>query len=191
MLQTSDADIRKGSLVLGRHKNLNQLLSCLGTCTCRNIDSMSAVRAIGPSRKLNILPINPCSRSGPASSLSFRHTSLYFEAALQTRLTLPGLFRFSTGWFGKYHSFPKVPLTRPVCLRMPFLHLYLLTADTNSSGLGPFGIFAPVSKADARLSCSCLIGLTLLHFSILTSYRSPVIFVVLSSIFCACSSFFD
>ena len=79
-----------GSLVLGRHKNLKQLLSCSGTCTCRNFDSMSAVRIFAPSRNLNIVPINSCSRSGPDSNfsnLSFRHTSLYFDAALQTRLT--------------------------------------------------------------------------------------------------------
>ena len=42
-------------------------------------------------------------------------------------------------------------------------HLYLLTVDTNSSGLCPFGIFAPVSKADPRLSCSCSAGLVLVH----------------------------
>ena len=72
---------------------------------------MSAVKAIGPSRNLNIVPINQCSRSDPANKLSFRHISLYFAAALQTRRTLPGLLGFSTGWCGKYHSFPKEPLT--------------------------------------------------------------------------------
>ena len=90
---------------------ISRLLSRSGTCTCRNTDSISAVRAIGPSRNLNIVPINPCSRSGPANNLSFRHISLYFAAALQTRRTLPSLLGFSTGWFGKYHSFPKLPLT--------------------------------------------------------------------------------
>ena len=36
-------------MFLGRHKNLKQLLSCSGTCTCRNIDLRSSVRAIGPA----------------------------------------------------------------------------------------------------------------------------------------------
>ena len=126
---------------------------------------MSAVRIIGHSLNLNIVPFNTCSRSGPASSLLFRHTSLYLDAALQTRLTLPGLFGFSIGCCGKYHSFPKVPFTSDssIFLRIPFLHLYLLTVDTNSSGLGPFGILAPVSKADPGLSCSCSVGLALVH----------------------------
>ena len=130
---------------------------------------MSAVKAIGPSRNRKIVPINPCSRSGPASRLSFRHTSLEFEAALKTRLTLPGLFGFSTGWCGKYHSFPKLHVTSDPSNTITnlFLHLYLLTADTNSSGLDLFGIFAPISKADPRLSCSCSVGLAPAHSTVI------------------------
>ena len=124
---------------------------------------MSAVRVIAPSQNLKYVPINSCSRSSPASSLSFRHISLYFDAALQTRLTLPGYFGFITGWCGEYHSFPKVLFTRPISLQTPFLNLNLLIVVTNFSGLRPFGIFAPVSRADPRLSCSCWVRLNLVH----------------------------
>ena len=126
---------------------------------------MSAIRATGPSQNPNIVPIKPCSRSSPASSLSFKHTALYFDAALQTRLTLPGLFGFSTGWWGKYQSFSKVPFTSDSSKNFMnrFLLFYLLTVDKNFSGLGSFGIFAPVSKADPGLSSSCSVGLALVH----------------------------
>ena len=124
LLQKHDVDTLKFSQVclFLVATGISSSLSCSGTCTCRNIDSISEVRAIGPSRNLNIVPINPCSRSGPANNLSFRHISLYFAAALQTRRTLPGLLRFSTGWCGKYHSFPKVPLSSdlPRILTSPF-----------------------------------------------------------------------
>ena len=80
------------------------LQSVVGTC-CRTLCSENMTLI------LNIVPINPCSRSGPANNLSSRHISLYFAAALQTRQTLPGLLGFSTGWCGKYHSFPNVTLT--------------------------------------------------------------------------------
>ena len=127
--------------------------------------SMSAVNAIGLSPNLNIIPINPSIRSRPAISLSFRQTSLYFFAALQTRLTLPRLFVFRNGWCDKNHFYQKYLSirTHPISLRILFLHLYLLTVVANSSGLGPFGIFAPVGKADPRLSCSFSVGLDLVH----------------------------
>ena len=128
---------------------------------------MSVVRAIGRLRNLKVYPIKPCSRWGPASSLSFRHISLYFDAALQTRIILTGWCGFSTGWCGKYNSFPKVPFTSDPfnIFTNPFLHLYLLTVDTKFSGLRPFGIFAPVSKADPKLRCSWSVGWTLVHSS--------------------------
>ena len=44
-------------LVLGRHKNLKQLLSCSETCNYWNIDSISTVEAIGPSWNWNIFSI--------------------------------------------------------------------------------------------------------------------------------------
>ena len=126
---------------------------------------MSAVRAIGPALNLNIVQTNPSSRSGPASSLSFRHNFLHFEAAFQTRLTLPGLFGFSTGWCGKYHSFPKVPFTSDSS------NIFTKSFSTSVSNdcwykifrFGPVGIFAPVSKTGPGLSCSCLVGLALVH----------------------------
>ena len=96
-----------------------------GTCTYRNIDSLSALRAIGPTRNLNIVPINPCSRSGHISGLLFRHSSLYFDAALLTRLTLPGLFGFSTRCSCKYRSFSNVSCTSesPKNYSSLFLHM--------------------------------------------------------------------
>ena len=53
--------------------------------------------------------------------------------------------------------------TRSISLRICFLHLCLLIVDTNSSGVGPLGIFAPVGKADQRLRCSCPVVLALVQ----------------------------
>ena len=55
--------------------------------------------------------------------------------------------------------------TRPLSLRIPFLHLYLLAAETNSSGFCPFRISAPVSKVDTRLSRSYSVGLFSVHYT--------------------------
>ena len=126
---------------------------------------MSAVRVNCPSRNLKIVPIKPCCRSGPASTLSFRHTSLYFDEHCNNSLSLPGLFGFSTDWWantiisGRCLSLR----SRPISLWIPFLHLYPLTVDTNFSHLGPFEIITPVSKADPMLSCSCSVGLALVQ----------------------------
>ena len=111
-----------GLLVVGLQRDLGQLLSCSEYVTCRNTHSMSTVNAIRPSRNLNIVPVNPCSRPGADSCLSFRQVFLYFDAALQTRLTLPGLLWFSTELCGKYRSFPKLPfaLDSSNILTIPF-----------------------------------------------------------------------
>ena len=129
------------------------------------MDLISAVRAIRPPRNLNIVPINPFSRSGPASSLSFRKTSSYVEAALQTRLTLPGLLGFSTGSCGKYHSFPKVHFIFYSfnMFMNPISTSVSIDCGYSCSGLGHFGIFAPLSKADRRLSRSFSVGLALVQ----------------------------
>ena len=56
-----------------------QPISSLKTCTSRN-DSISADMAIGPTGKIQF-QINSCSRSSPASNLSFRKVSVEFDAA--------------------------------------------------------------------------------------------------------------
>ena len=144
-----------------------QLLSCSRSCTCRNIDSMSAVRAIGPSRNLNIVPVKHIADQvlQVAFYLGRLPCTLNFDAPLQTRLTSPSLFELSTEWWGEYKGSQKFLLLRtgPIFVRISLLRLYLLTLDTNSSSLGPFEIFAPVSKADPKLSCSCWVGLALVH----------------------------
>ena len=88
---------------------------------------MSAVRAIGPSQNLKIVPMDPCRRTSPASSLSFRHTSLFFNAALQ-KLTLSGVFEFSAGWCDKYHSFRKVTFNTDSSniFMKPYTYIYWL-----------------------------------------------------------------
>ena len=57
--------------------------------------------------------------------------------------------------------------TRPISLRIPFLRLNLLTVDSNYSGLGPYEVFALVSKVEPRRSCSCLAGLALIHSTVI------------------------
>ena len=136
-----------------------------GTCTCRNIDSISAVRAIGPSRNLSIVPISPFSRSGPANNLSFRHITLYFAAALQTRQILPGFWGLVLDGVTNTIPFQKC-LWLPIyqgSSQIPFQHLYQLTVDTILLILGLVGIFVPVSGADQGLSRSCLEDWLLVH----------------------------
>ena len=126
---------------------------------------MSAVRASGPSPNLKIVPINPCSRSGPATSLSFSQTfCILMRHCKHVLLCQACSCLVLDGGANTIVSRRCLSLwTRPISLRILFLHLYLLIADPNTSGLGPFEIFAPVSKADQGLSFSCLVGLALVH----------------------------
>ena len=163
------------------------------TCTCW-IVLMTAVWALGPSGDLKNVPINPCIRSGPIISFQI---GIYLCTLMQTcKYVL--LCQASSGLVldgvaNNIFSRNCLPLwIRQIAVRIPFLHLCLLTVDTNSLGLGRFGIFAPLRKADPRLSCNFFGSFDSgsLH-SFLTSYRSLENFFVLSSIFCACSSFFE
>ena len=128
-----------GSLDVFRQRNRNVLRSSSINWTCRKIDSVSAVIAIGPSLNLKIVPNKPCRRSRPAISLSFKHTYLYFEAAMQTRWTLPGLYGLRTGWWGRYHS------------------RYRWFSDTSLSILGIAEIFSPRNLTDQEQRCNSLV----------------------------------
>ena len=157
----------------------------LGTCTCRNIDSISAVRLIVPSRNMNIVPINLCSKSLSVFTLSFSHISMYFAAALQTRRTCLSSLQHCV--------LNTIPFLNCLCLpiyrgssRILFQHLYQLTIATIPLNLGLVGIFVSVSRVNLALSRSYLEGLVLDHF-----IARQICIVLFSTNFWACSFFID
>ena len=134
--------------------SFKEFLSCSGTGTCRKTKLISTVTAIKHSRNVKIVPIIPCSRSGPVSSFSFRHRYLYFEAALQTSSTLQNLFDCALDAVADtIHTQKCFSLWRRLVSLQNPSRLYLLTVDTKLSRSGPFGISVSKSEVDTMLSC--------------------------------------
>ena len=83
------------------HRNRKAFWSDSLVPICMNMPSISADTASGCSRKRSSNPNILLRRSGLASKREFKDIKWKIEAVFATRLIFPGLFGFTTGWWGK------------------------------------------------------------------------------------------